>query len=499
MSTSGQTIAKNTGILLVSQVITWALTLLMTVFLPRYLGAGIVGKLHLANSIWAIVSMLAGFGMDTLMTKEIARAPQRLSELLGTNLILRSLLYVLGAVVTAAYVHFAGYPADTISIIAITGLAMLVFGAISGAEASLMGLEKADVLSVGKVAGKLILTVLTLGALFLDMGVLVIASVALVSASLQLFYLLSTIHKIQPFRLQINWRLGIWMLQAGFPYLLVGGLVVIYQQVDVILLSLLANESSIGWYGTAEQLFGTLLFIPTAFITAVFPVLSRLFTSDPQALVKIAQKSASFLLLLSMPIGLGMIAIAEPFVVLLFGPEFAPTGQVLMVLGIVLVFTYQNTLISYYLISTDRQQQWVWVMAVATLVTIPLDLFLIPWCQAVFNNGAIGGAAAFFITELGMMLYGLKLVGNEGINLRSAWQALRIFLAGAGMFAVTWLFRQHFILIPIIVGAVSYISLILLLRVIPADDFALLKGLVQEAVQRIFSRKIQPAGAGEKG
>ena len=70
---TGRTIAKNASVLMASQVITWGLTILLTIFLPRYLGVSAVGQFHLANSLWAIGAILASFGMDLLVTKEIAR------------------------------------------------------------------------------------------------------------------------------------------------------------------------------------------------------------------------------------------------------------------------------------------------------------------------------------------------------------------------------------------------------------------------------------------
>ena len=86
---TGRTIAKNASVLLVSQVITWSLTLLMTLFLPRYLGVSAVGQFHLANSLWAIVAVLASFGMNTLVTKEIARDGSQLSKLISTSIFIR--------------------------------------------------------------------------------------------------------------------------------------------------------------------------------------------------------------------------------------------------------------------------------------------------------------------------------------------------------------------------------------------------------------------------
>jgi hypothetical protein len=80
-----------------SQLVTWALTFALTIILPRYLGAVNAGKLTIANSIWAIVAIIATFGMDTLLTKEIARKPAQAARLFGASVALRAILFLLAA------------------------------------------------------------------------------------------------------------------------------------------------------------------------------------------------------------------------------------------------------------------------------------------------------------------------------------------------------------------------------------------------------------------
>jgi O-antigen/teichoic acid export membrane protein len=83
MNNSVKTITKNASVLMLSQLITWGMALVLMIFLPRYLGAVGVGKFQLATSLWAIVSIVVSFGMDTYMTREIARMPEKASQFLA--------------------------------------------------------------------------------------------------------------------------------------------------------------------------------------------------------------------------------------------------------------------------------------------------------------------------------------------------------------------------------------------------------------------------------
>lgn len=490
---SRNTIAKNASVLMISQALTWAMSLVLMLFLPRFLGAEGMGQLHLSMSIWAIVGMFITFGTDTLLTKEISRTPEKTAELVGAAIILRSVFYVVGFGLTAVAIQFAGYSQETIYVIYIIGLAELLNQVGSVARASLIGLERMEYVAIASIAFRAFVTVVSIAILLLGYGVLVAAAVniggTLITAVLHFYYL----QKLQPVSFLSNWDTLKVVFKASSPYLMVYAFSVIYKQLDAVIISLLINETQVGWYGVADQLFGTFMFVPTVFITAVFPALSRMFADKSDSLIHLMRKSFHLLLLLSVPIGLGVTAIASPLVVLLFGSDFAPSGPVLAIMGFVLVLTYQNILLGQFLISTDRQNAWTVVMAVATIATIPLDMVLVPWCQAQFGNGAIGGSLAYIFTEGLMVVAGLWLLPAGALDKTNIWLSIRVLLAGLVMLAVVWTIRDLPIVVPIAVGGVVYIGLITLLRVVPEEDWAVLRTAGQKIFSRFRKHQSEPA------
>jgi O-antigen/teichoic acid export membrane protein len=493
LGNTGRTVAKNASVLMGAQLVTWGLTLLLTIFLPRYLGAAAVGKFHFATSIWAIMTILVTFGMDTLLTKEIARRPERTSELFGTTIILRLLLYVVAFGLVTLYLRLTRYPPDTVQVVYVIGLSMLVWEWVQACTASLQGLERMEYISLGAIAGKAFNTAVSIALLLMGYGVLVIALVTVGAALVNLLFTLFFLRRLQPLRLSFNFNVARQLLVGGIPYLLSGIFLTLYIKISVVVISYFVNDTVVGWYGAADQLFGTFLFIPTVFMMAIFPALSRLYAEDSASLPRLMSKSFDLLLLLSLPVGLGLMVIAGPLVVLLFGPEFTNSGPILAMFGLVLILTYQNMLLGQFLISTDRQNQWTAVMAVATAVSLVLALLLIPWFQERYGNGGIGSTVSFVITESGMMIAGLWLLPKGSLGRANLWVATRALLAGAGMVAVAWWWRDAFILIPIVAGAITYGSLILLLRVVPQEDRLLFQKLAQNALLRFRARSAEPA------
>jgi O-antigen/teichoic acid export membrane protein len=496
MNSAHRTVARNASFLMASQLITWGLAVLLMIFMPRYLGAAGIGRIQLASSIWTVMTIFIAFGMDTLMIKEIARNPARTAELFSISVILRAIFFVFGFGIVALYAHLARYPLETLYVIGIIGFANFILQFTSACTAALQGLERMEFFSLSDVISKIFITLTTIILLLAGYGVLPAAAVLVGSAAISLVIQLVPLNRMLPLRLHFDLPQALWMLKASFPYLLSVGIRTIYSQIDIIIISLLVSDVVIGWYGSAVRLFATLLFVPAGINTAIFPVMSRTFANSPDSLPRLFRKNFSLMLILGVPIGLGVLVIADPLVVLLYGKEFVNSGPVLAVMGIVLMMTYQNIILGQYLISTDRQNAWTTVMAFATLATIPLDLVFIPLCQVVFNNAAIGGALSFLVTEAGMVAAGLWLLPRGILQRSSAWMAVRVFLAGGAMVAAAWMLRGNFILLPIAVGAVTYVALILILRVVPKEDWILARSLMQSIYGRLLRPKPEAPEAG---
>lgn len=495
MNNNVKTITKNASVLMLSQLITWGMALVLMIFLPRYLGAVGVGKFQLASSLWAIVSIMVSFGMDTYMTREIARTPEKASLFFSASMATQFMLFLLGVGGMAIYTRFAGYPDDTVLIIAIIGASTFIGQLSLSGRAILNGLERMEYVSLSDIAAKGIATLLSIILLVLGYGVTAVALVSILGSLVGFLTQLSALRRIG----QLHFKrfpvsLVPKILKASFPLLLINGFLVFYAQVDIVIISLLVSEEALGWYGAADRLFTTLLFIPTVFMAAVFPALSRMHSEGSEKIHNVSRLSFDLLFLTAVPLGLGLVAISDSLIAIIFGADFAQSAPILKVFGLVLILTYQNILLGSFLISTDRQKPWTRVIIIATIVSIPLDLVLVPWCQDTFNNGAIGGAIAFVITEAYMLVEGIRLLPKGTLGKANLSVAARTLLAGVLMFAAVWELRHAFLLIPVLVGAIVYTVCIVALRLVSPETWQILKYVSKGALNKLASKRVQPAG-----
>ena len=470
---------------MLSQVMTWGLSLFLTTAMSRVLGAQAMGKFYLAGSLWGIVSIFATFGMDLMIIKEIAREPEKTPDMIGLSVYLRTGLFALGGIAVFIYSNLVALPADTLVVVYLIGLVNLIMQYVGIGEMALKGLERMTYISVGGIANKFSVTLVTILILWLGYGIKTAALVAVGASLVNLVVILIALKRITTFRLTFNWKESRNILAKSLPYLTVNIVMNFYSQVDVVVISLLVNEKNVGWYGQAAQLFGTFLFIPLVFNTAIYPSLARMFAREPDALVKVMRKSFDLMLLLGVPVGLGVMVIADKLVLMLFGNEFVGSGPVLAVMGLVLTITYQNMLLGRYFMAIDRQKQYTWIMAVALIITIPADLLMIPWLAQHVGNGAVGGSISYTLTELGILIASIVLLPKGTLTSKTAVTALKTVSAGLVMVAATWWLRWSFVGIPIVVGGIVYVLMILVLRVVPLEDWKLLN-LRQKRSSTVF-------------
>lgn len=493
MSNPRRTVIKNASAMLVSQVVTWTLTLVFSIVLRRYLGPEGSGNIVIAQSIWLITGVFIGFGMDMLLTKEIARDQGRAASLLGTSYLLRVFSYMLGSVAVLGYSLAMGYSRETIVMIQVVGFATLFFQLANASKATHQGLETMEYISISDIASKVANTLLGVTVLFLGFRELAVAWVmvcAYLVLFLMQFYFLRRHHGLTP-RFERK-RVG-WMLRSSLPYMATVFGMVANGELSVLTISMQVPTAEIGWYGAATQIFGTLLFGAVVYNTVTFPAMARAHTTRPDSMPAVLRRNLELILLLSIPIGLGVFAVGDKLMVLLFGEAFAPSGVILQVLGFVIIFMYLNVLFGQYFNSIDRQHVWTTVVIISALMIVPLNFLLVPWSQQVFGFGAVGGAFSLLLTQVGQFVAGWLLVPRGTLTWGSALHMAQVALAGALMVACVWLVRDLFIVIPIVVGAIAYPALALLLRVVSKDDIELAKQTGRGLFARIRRARTEPA------
>ncbi len=236
--------------------------------------------------------------------------------------------------------------------------------------------------------------------------------------------------------------------------------------------AILHNMTQVGYYEETQKIVKFSLIIVTSMGTAMLPRIANCFaTNDHERIKEYIYKAFNFALLMSIPMTLGMIAIASKFVPSFFGEEFAPAAPLMSIMSVItIIISLNNVLGIQYLLPTRKEKYFTIAVICGAVTNFVLNYFLIQKFQAV------GAAIATVIAETVVTAVEFYFVRKEFKFREVLKLSPKYFIAGTVMFIIVSLLinttifsRSITIVLSSGIGALVYGGMLLLLK----DEFLL--------------------------
>jgi len=474
-----QRVFRNSAFPMAASLLNKAVDLGFAVIMFRLLGAEGVGAYTFAGVLTTYFDIVVGWGLATLITRDVARDPASAGRYLGNTTALRLILWLGAAGVTAL---LTGPLAGPMGIDGALTLAiwLLVFGLVpsllSGVLSALfMAHERMDLPAGVTVFSTISKVVLGLAALLLGWGYVGLAAVSIVTnvATLLVLLVLYGVLIGLP-RPSVDPRFVWLLIGSSFPLMVNGLLNQLFFKIDVLLLKPLAGDLALGWYSTAYKLIDGLQVIPASFVLALFPLLSRYAHQDRRQLARASETGLKVLLALAFPIAVGTTLLAEPIILILAGPGYLPeSAWALQILIWYLPISFVNGLLQYVLIAVNRQRTLSVAFAIGVVFNVAANLALIP------TYGHLAAAVVTVVSELVLLVPFLWVARREAGSLAVLSVAWRPAAAAAIMAIPVWLLGTWSTPLAIVVGALVYGAALLALRAITREERAELRALLR--------------------
>lgn len=459
-----RSVARNTVIMMMSQVITWISSFILMMFLPKYLGSSGYGELYLAMSITAMFQVLIEFGGQYHITKEVSRVHESAPVIFINSAVSRIFLWFASIVLMILFSWIAGYSWQILLLIMILGTAKLWEGINSLLRNCYQGYELMEYPSIGAAAERIFLTAAAIPALLMGKAQVTIAIVMAISTLLNFGISSAFAKKIIRSIPKIDFEQVKSLLKQGMPYFFWSLFATIYFRVDVIMLSVMTNYNVVGWYGAAYRLFDILMFFPYIFSQALFPVLARIAGSKENSLSNVVGKSIDVILLVGIPIAVVLFSYAPQITDFLFGlKDYENSIIILQIFAVCLLLIYIDFVLGSSVLATDKQKIWSIVACVAVFLNMGLNYFIITSFQNSSGNGGTGAAIATVITELFIMFSAIYLLRGSIQNFFNFKVIVSEILGGVLMGGVFYLFKdlEFNWVVKVVIGLIIYFALIL--------------------------------------
>ncbi len=468
MSAKISNIARNTSYFTLALILQKVISFSYFTIIARALGPEDLGKYYFAIAFTTIFAIFTDLGLSNVLTREVAKAEEKARDLLGNVITLKIFLTLLSFSALMIIVNIFNYPELTRHLVYISSICM-VFDSFTAIFFSVSrGLHNLFFESIGSVLFQFI--VLSSGVLILKLGYgLRWLISALVLASI--FYFLYSI-----ILLWKKWKISLTpkfdrgliklIISITIPFSLFAVFHRVYIYFDSVLLSSLAGDKYVGIYQVAFKIIFALQFLPMAFIASLYPALSAYWMKNREQLEITFERAMSYLIIISLPIAAGIIAIADK-AVLLFKSGFGESVLPLKINMLALPFMFLMFPVGALLNACDRQKTNTYIMGAGLALSIMMNLILIPRFQAV------GASVTVLATNVFMFFVALSIVSSIiPYKMRKILKILFKSLAAVAIMVILVFYLKLFMNIFIVsaLGGMLYFIILFLLGGFRGED-----------------------------
>jgi O-antigen/teichoic acid export membrane protein len=466
------TVVRNSAFVMGIQVVMKAMSFLFNIYVVRRLGADHFGKYAAVMAFIAIFAIFSDLGMAPYMLREIARDRKNIRWLLPNVIVMRFLLSGLVVVVATLIAQFLGKEQDMVLGIFVGACGLFLYAIQGPLDATLMAWERLDYSASFSLVNQLVFW--GLGTLFLVIGWgfigLLIASLAGI-ACMAILEGRVVFQEISFRDLALSPRSWGKLVKAGLPFGISSLSFSLQGRFDSVLMSVTLTDATVGWYNVPLQLIQMLMLLARSVCTSMFPSLTRAYSQEPESIYGIVRRSLKYLLMLSLPIAVGGMVVADKFIVTLYTEEYINSVPLMRILIWTLPLLFLSELMGALIMALRMEKMGARINVLNALISVVLNLVMVPVLGVV-------GAALARVSGRGIRvgqywkLLGSELLAGEG------WKELARVALAAGAMGVSLLFlRELNLFISIGAGAVLYVMFLFVFRAIGRDELTELLGL----------------------
>jgi O-antigen/teichoic acid export membrane protein len=454
-----QKIAFDTAALFVGKVLGLLLGIIRLNYLARFLGVAGFGVLNFALYFTSLFQVFFDFGISQLLTRELARDPNRSKELVGTVVLLKVVMVFIASIVPVAAAIISDFDHIVTVAIVFTSAAFSVNGIAAVFLSAFQAHRRMVLVSAANLINDLLTSIIIILIIrdFPSVTTALIVTLAVAAFNVLLLFLFYVqVIGMPLFRADVSvWRS---LLMESSP-LAVGSLAIsIYMFVGPSVLKYTRGDADVGVYSAAHKLTSILTLIPVAFTQVVYPIFSNFFAATPEKLTKALSDSLRVMLQISLPLAVSMFFLADDIIRFLYPPSFAEATLLLKVLALGIAFGYLAWVFYAFLISVNRQR-FCMVSSVAVAVIVVLASFI-----AIPKAGMLATAIIVASTETVLFVSFYTYFIRMGYKLPEKKRSIKVIIAALLMGLTLLGLMKYHPLLALGVGFMVYVVALMSLK-----------------------------------
>lgn len=401
----------NTGWLFLERIVGMFISLLVGVYVARYLGPDNYGLLSYANSFVGLFMFLATLGLDTVLVRELVRDEKKRDELLGTTFILKIIgsLLLLEIVLVAVKVTTNDSFTNLLIFIIALGTIFQSFQVVDFYfQSKVLSKYTVYIQIISEILSatmKLILIFLKKNLLYFAI-VILIENIILAAGSMVMY----TRQKLSFFNWKLKYNLAKNLLKDSWPLMLSSITISIYMRIDQVMIKNMLDTKAVGNYAVAVRLVEIWYFIPIAVTKSVFPAIINAKKISEKLYYERLQKLYDLMTWSAIGIALPIMLFSHNIIKLLFGIQYQEAVGVLKIYAWASVFVFLGCASGRWFLVENLQLLGSIYSFLGSILNVLLNILLIS------KYGIIGAAWATLISYIIITNFILIIFKKTRIN-----------------------------------------------------------------------------------
>ncbi|MEH2046351.1 flippase [Nostoc sp.] len=388
-------IIANTGWLFADRILRMGASLVVGVWVARYLGVQQYGLFNYALAFVALFSPIFILGLDDVVVRHLVRQSSNKEEILGTTFWLKFLGGIASVLLAVSTMFFLGeHEALKIWLVTILGV-VGIFRASDTIELWFQSQVQSKYTVIAKNTAFLLNTVIKIALILTKAPLLAFALVTLAEFAMSAIGLL-IVYQVKGSSLWL-WRWSVatakTLLKESLPLIFSGFAIMIFMRIDQVMLGQMIGDSEVGVYSAAVRISEIWYFIPGAIVSSVAPAIYAAKEKSESLYYQRIGQLLSLMTCISLAIALPMSFLSDKIIIVMFGSGYAEAGAILAVHIWTSLFVFMGLATSPWFIAEGLNHVSLGKTLFGAILNIILNLLLIP------KYAGLGAAIATIISQ----------------------------------------------------------------------------------------------------
>jgi O-antigen/teichoic acid export membrane protein len=379
---------------LAAKVIQMIVQLLVGMMVARYLGPTGYGTINYVAAYITFAASIVQLGLSGVIVKEFCDHPESENVIVGTAIKMRLIVGAISAISVIAVIVTCNPGDKTIFYIAILESISLLFAGFDSINywyqyrqqlrySASIQLCACITVALYKVILVVIKADVYLFAFSSSLDVIVLAA---------LYY--GTFKHQSKLKLVFQFKTAKGLVAKAYPFLVAGIMIIVYQQVDKIMLGKMLDTTQVGYYSAVTTICNMWSVVPAALLDVMRPIVMQAKGNDEELYKKRLTETFALLIYLTVCFSVCVTIFASLIIRILYGEAYLVATQTLRIAVWYCTFSYIGSGRSIYLICEGKNKYAQIFCLWGALIDVVLNWFLIP------KLGINGAALATLITHV---------------------------------------------------------------------------------------------------